>query len=216
MEIGVKKLNKEPEEVVETTAEEKKIKGTPCKKAKKSGWQLFKESFIADEIGDLKEYIVKDLVVPMIKDSICDGISNTLSMMLYGEKRNYRRRDSYYDRSPSGVRYYNYSSQSYSSRRREREREREREERRYATPASFDMAVARNMEDAKDILEELEDIFEDYGSVSIAQYHEACELPMTAEEHNWGWYSLVDVRLKEDRATGEVLIWMPKAVSLKK
>ena len=215
MEIGVKKLEKETIEEESKKQPEKEIKGKPCKKAKKSAFQLFKESFIADEIGDLKEYIVKDLVVPMIKDSICDGISNTLSMMLYGEKRDYRRSSRYSDRSRSGIRYYDYSTQRYSSsRERERERRRE-EERRYAAPASFDMAVARNMEDAQDILEELADIFDTYESVSIAQYHQACELPTTPEEHNWGWYSLVDVKLKEDRATGEVLIWMPRAVSLK-
>ena len=216
MEIGVKKLEKEKIEEEQPKKPEKEIKGKPCKKAKKSAFQLFKESFIADEIGDLKEYIVKDLVVPMIKDSICDGISNTLSMMLYGEKRDYRRSSRYdYGRSRSGVRYYDYSSQRYSSSRDRDRRDREREERRYASPASFDMAVAQNMEDAKDILEELADIFDTYECVSIAQYHQACELPTTPEEHNWGWYSLVDVRLKEDRATGEVLIWMPRAVSLK-
>ena len=213
MEIGYKKVNTDTEPV-ETTVEEKdkKIKGKPCKKAKKSAFQLFKESFIAEEIGDLKEYVVKDVIVPMIKDSICDGISNSLSMMLYGEKRNYRR-SSYYDRSSSGVRYYNYSSQRYSSKGRERDER--HDDRRYATPASFDMAVARNMDDAKDILDEMADIYDDEGCLSIAQYHQCCELPTTPEEHNWGWYSLVDVKLKEDRSTGEVLIWMPKAVSLK-
>lgn len=214
MEIGYKKVNTDAEPVEETANEkDKQIKGKQCKKAKKSAFQLFKESFIAEEIGDLKEYVVKDLIVPMIKDSICDGISNSLSMMLYGEKRDYRRRGYYDGRSSSGVRYYNYSTQGYSSSRRDKRDE--RDSRRYASPAAFDMAVAENMDDAKDILDELADIYDDYGSVSIAQYHQACRLPTTPEEHNWGWYSLVDVRLKPDRATGEVLIWMPKAVSLK-
>jgi len=202
--IGVKKIEtveaeKVHEPELKTDKKEKVIKPVAkAKKARKTTFQLFKDSFIADEIGDLREYIIKDLVVPMIKDAIVDGIGNSLSMILYGEKSDYRYRSSRYSsdhRSPSGVRRYDYSrGYSYSSKR-----EREDDDRRIAKARQWEPLECESRQEALDILEQMSDILEEYDSVSLADMYDLGGVSTKPEDNNYGWRSLTSAHIRETR-----------------
>jgi len=217
--IGVKKM--EPSEVEKVSEPElrtdKKVKDIKpvanAKKAKKTTLQIFKDSFIADEIGDLREYIIKDLVVPMIKDAIVDGIGNSLSMILYGEKSDYRRGygSRYYsDRSPSGIRRYDYS-RGYSYKE---SRAREEDERRYAKAQQWEPLECESRQEALDILEQMSDILEEYDSVSIADMYDLGGVSTRPEDNNYGWRSLTSAHIRETRHR-TYIIDMPRPICLK-
>lgn len=183
------------------------------KKKEKSMWKKFKESFIAEEASDLKEYIIKDLVIPTIKDAICDGVSNGLSLLLYGERYyGSTRRDR--DRG----RRYNYSSQ-YSYRRDrdrdDRRRDRDRDDRRSSHNAyDFELIECETKSEALDILDQMDNILREYESVSIADMYDLAGVSRNPEDCNYGWTNLDHATIEKTR-DNFYIIQMPRAKSLK-
>lgn len=217
--IGVKKMETvEAEKVSEPELRtDKKVKDIKpvanAKKAKKTALQIFKDSFIAEEIGDLREYIIRDLVVPMIKDAIVDGIGNSLSLILYGEKNDYRYRGSRYysdTRSSSGIRRYDYS-RGYSYKE---SRARDEDERRFAKAQQWEPLECESRQEALDILEQMSDILEEYGSVSIADMYDLGGVTTRPEDNNYGWRSLTSAHIRETRHR-TYIIDMPRPICLK-
>lgn len=220
-DIKYKKAEPEPEKVEAEVVNDPKTKERPkkianAKKAKKSIGKLFKESFIAEEVGDLREYIIKDLIVPMIKDAICDGVVNSLSMILWGEKSDYRRRNygsRYSDgRSSSGVRRYDYS-RGYSYRERDRDRDRD-DEYRYAKAQQWEPLECESRQEALDILEQMADIIETYDCVSIADMYDLGGVSTKPEDNNYGWKNISNAKIRETRYR-TYIIDMPRPICLR-
>ena len=161
------------------------------KKHKKSVLGMFKDSFIADEAKDLKEYIIQDVIVPMVKDAIVDGISSSLSMMFYGEKYEGRRYAGYRrDR-------YDYA-RPYSYRKKKKDRDRDDwrdDDRKYGRPRKFEQVECEYRQEALDILEEANELLDRNGSLSIADLYDLASLSSSPEDNNFGWTTLENVRL---------------------
>lgn len=186
---------------------------TPVANGKKKEKKLstkIKESFIADEALSFKDYLIKDLIVPIIKDAICDGITNGLSMLFYGEPADYRRRDR--DRR-DGYRRYNYSGHYTSSRERERDRDRDRDRARHS-PYDFELIECETKSEALDILDQMDNILEEYESVSIADMYDLAGVSRTPEDNNFGWTNLSQAKIEKTR-DGLYIIQMPRAKNIK-
>jgi hypothetical protein len=48
------------------------------------------EAFVSDERGNIKDHVIFDVVIPAIKNAICDVITDGITMFLFGDKK--RRR----------------------------------------------------------------------------------------------------------------------------
>ena len=58
-----------------------------AKLKKKNEFQKLRDVFISEDIGNVKSYILKDVLVPRIRDAIADIIKNTTDMVFYGSTR---------------------------------------------------------------------------------------------------------------------------------
>lgn len=52
---------------------------------KKSGFRKVADALIAEDASNVKEYIFKDVIIPSLKKTINDVVTNTMEMFLYGK-----------------------------------------------------------------------------------------------------------------------------------
>ena len=72
---------------------EKVISGS-AKPKKKGEMQKFADVFISEDVGNVKSYILMDVLVPAIKKAISDIVTNGIDMILYGETGRTRKASS--------------------------------------------------------------------------------------------------------------------------
>lgn len=142
---------------------------------KKTFGQNFVELFLADDVGDIGTYLVKDLIVPTIKDVFL----NFMTAALWGD----RRSGSIYRDSGRQRTNYNGVSRNQAPRR-----ERDRED-YSAGKRDFDLdnLVFNTREEADIVLTRLEDYMVDYGQVTVGYLLELMDEsgPYTAEYYGW-------------------------------
>lgn len=132
---------------------DKVITGT-AKTRKKSGAQKFAGAFLPEDVTSVKSYILRDVVVPGIKNAIADVVS----IMLFGETGRIGGRKT----NGSKVSYNRY----YDDKRDDR-----REYGRPRAPGGFDYddIVFETRGDAERVLDQLESVINIYGLASISE-----------------------------------------------
>lgn len=148
---------------------------------------------IAEDVNDVKDYVLNDLIIPGIIDTFLEAIS-----MLLGrgsEYSDHRRRD--YKRNG----YYDYAgSSSYkrSSSKRDRDRNRRSGRRRDNDDdlPEYDNIIINNRRDAEEIVDRLYERIDKNGDVSIAEFFEMLDLQAPYTDNKWGWTrkSQIDIR----------------------
>ena len=186
---------KQKEAAEERKKVEKVVNGS-VKTKKKSGVSKFASLFISDDVKDVKEYTLKDIVVPTIKkvivDIVCDGIN-----IIVNGKDSKRYRD-------SKVGYRSYSSYS-------------RDDRRPSTSVSsrfdYDDLVFDDRGDAELVCDQLEEMIERYGFATVADFYDAAgrSAPYTAQKYGWTSIRSADIIRTRD---GGYIIKLPKAMPL--
>ena len=151
---------------------------------KKTFGEKFKEIFIGEDIQNVGEYILKEVVVPTIKNTVVDIIQNGISLLIFGESssKNSNRRNGQY------VSYGSYSSNSSRDRRRDDRRD---------APNDKGNIIFNSRGDAQAVLDHLLDILDTYRAVTVANYYEAADVPSNYQDRKWGWTDLryVDIRM---------------------
>lgn len=187
----------------ETKTSEKVISGQATRKKKGLG-KKFAETFIADDAGSVGEYVIFDVLVPAMKDTLYDIVANTVSMFLFGGGA----------RRPSGgySRHTDYSS--YSSTRRmpksssgaSRGRQIRDEDRK---SLSFDEIEFDNIADANKVLDKLMWRLDEYGQVTVADFYDYCGITPDYTETKYGWYGLEGAYVKRGYG-GRYYVILPK------
>ena len=171
--------------------EEKKIEKIepvvtgPVKVRKKSGFRKFVDDVIAEDMRNVKSYIFSEVVLPAIKSTISDVVSNGIDMVLYGETRG--RRSSSSSRGLSRISYRDYYD------RDKRDRDRDREERRRPAGYDFDEIVFDSKGDAEIVLLKMDEVIDRCGVVSVADFHEFAGEPGKWTDNKYGWTDVRDV-----------------------
>ena len=68
--------------------EQKKVEKIVSSKAgtkPKSKFRSFVNQFIAEDLNNVKDYVVKDVIIPQIKKGLCDSIQNAANLIFYGD-----------------------------------------------------------------------------------------------------------------------------------
>ncbi len=192
------KSKEEQRESVPEKKVEKVIAGT-VKSKKKNEIQKFAEVFISEDVGNVKSYILLDVLVPAIKKAISDIITNGLDMILYGEtgktksnsiasKVSYR---SYYDRGNDG--------RDYSSARTK-------------TGYNYDDIILDNRGEAEDVLSRMDELISTYGLVSVADLYDLVGITCNYTDNKYGW---TDIRSAQPiRVRDGYMLKLPKALPL--
>ena len=148
--------------------------------------QKFLDTFVNEDANDVKSYILFDVVIPGIKNTILD----VLEMAFFGSTSSRKRSSS--DKSSDRV---SYSSMYKSESRDKKER---RNSRRYEHDDNVDYKhiVLKNRLDAADVVDQLHRRIHEYGSASIGDLFDVLELPGRYTDHNWGWTSTDDIGIR--------------------
>lgn len=172
-------------------------KGEPVVKGNVQRKDKTKGSLIADDIRDVKDYVVKDVIVPNVKSTVFDVLSKGLSMMLWGE-----------DKAPKSGTRFNYNQVSSN-----RDRDNYRPRTRVRTQYDVDDIIFDSRSDAERVLEKLMDIFDATGAVSIGDLYDAAGQQTLSTDFDWGWTNMREATVEHSR-DGGYYIYLPRPVSL--
>lgn len=195
--------SKEEAKTPERQKLEKAIVGG-VKKKKKSELKKIASEFVKEDFGNIKTYLVKDVVIPNVKRVLADIIQNTVDMLFYGEIRSGR------SRSGTGASRISYGD-LYDSRRSGASEQQQKRKSVYAY--DYDDIVIESKSEAEDIIERMGEVAEKYGMVTVGDLYDLVGLEVQHTDYNYGW---TDLRGSyPDPVNGGYLLKFPKIVSIK-
>lgn len=176
---------------------EKVVKGT-VKTKKKSEITRLKDVFIAEDVSSVKSYILMDVLVPAVKKAISDIVRDGIDMILFGGSTN--KKTSY---SGNYVSYRDYSRPtSYRSESRARS----------TSSFNFDDLIYPTRGEAEAVLEQMCEVIDRYGIVTIADMYDMADLtpPYTGNKYGWSRLGTAEVVRYRDA----YIIKLPKAMPI--
>lgn len=166
---------------------------------KKTGLGKLAGSIIVEDARSVGSYILTDVLIPALKKSIDDIVSNGIHMMLYGKAAESR----------GGSTISRVSYNGYYQRKAE-------EPLRAGSNSSvfeYDDIVFNTRGDAEAVLTAMEDIIDQYQAVSVGDLYELSNVPSPNYTVNkYGWTSLRSAQVI--RCRDGFIIQFPKATVL--
>lgn len=167
------------------------------KTKKKSELSKFKDVFIAEDMDNIKNYILMDVLVPAFKKAVSDIVRNGIDMLLYGEVGSDKRSS-----TASKVSYRSYY-----------ERNNDRSSGSRVKPTyGYDDIVLDSRGEAEEVLDKLEELIETYKIASVADLYELVGVSCDYTANNYGWTSMRNASVVRTR--DGYLIKLPKAMPL--
>lgn len=180
---------------------EKVIKGK-VKTKKRSEISKLSDVFISDDASNVKSYILMDVLVPTIKKAIVDIGTDALNMIFLGGTGRGSK-------SNGSAHYVSYSRFSEP-----RDRFSDSESRRPNTRFDYDNIIFETRADGKAVIEQMIDIIERYGMVTVADLYDMVEMSHPFTSNDYGWTSLRNADVI--RARGGYVLKLPKALAIEK
>lgn len=151
----------------------------------------FAETFMTEDTKDVKSWLLMDVIIPGVKNTILD----ILSMMFFGEieSRSRRRRRDRDDR----VNYSSYYRGSSDRRDRDSRRHRDRDD-RYDSDDRVDFRniILRHRDDAERVINAMRDRIRDDGSASVADLLDLIDVAGRYTDNNYGWDDERDIGIR--------------------
>ena len=186
---------------IRTKRVEKVIQGT-ARPVQKSFGKKFTETFLGDDISNVREYLFYDRIIPGIKEMIVAGIE----MILFGGDRVIRRNS-----NPSKASYVSYNKMYASSpSRRDRERTYERAPRN----AQLSDYIFESKGEALEVLDTLTELIDVYDQASVNDFYDAIGVTGDFTDANYGWTELGGASVRRVRGGGYILD-LPRPVVLR-
>ena len=192
------KYKQEQKEAAERRVEKPVVGGAKTKK--KSDIAKIGDVFISEDIKNVKSYVLMDVLVPAIKKAISDIVTNGIDMILYGETGRSSKR--------STTDRFSYSS-CYSEPRSNRGSESNRGR------FEYDDIIFVTRTDAARVQEELANVIDRYGFVTVLDYYDMAEITAPHTANKYGWISKQSI-IHADiiRARDGYIIKLPKAMPI--
>lgn len=165
---------------------------------KKTLGKRIQEAFLGDDPRSVGDYLLQDIFMPAVKNTLSDLVGGGLDMWLFGERRT---RNGSYSRRERGNPYTSY--QSYYGKERDSGYNR-RDERRDIPRSSrarhdFDDIVLDNRGEAEEVLSCLVEDTIDYGRVTVADYYDLINVESSHVDRKHGWTNLRDAYIERVR-----------------
>lgn len=142
--------------------------------------------------NNIKDYAVKDILIPSLKKAISDIIKNGIDMILYGETKP-KKTDGFH---ASYQQYYKGSNIRYSDSSSR-------------TGYDYSDIVLDERSDAEDVLNRLEECISAYEIVSVADLYDLVGISSSYTDNKYGWKDLRSARIVATR--DGYLLKLPKA-----
>ena len=153
---------------------EKVVSGKTSTK-KKSGIRKLSDTFLSEDIGNVKNYIFAEVLLPAAKKLVSDIVTNGTNMLLYGEIKNKKGNSS----KVSYSRYYDDRSRDYRTSS-------------IRSGFDFDEIIFETRGDAEAVLDAMYDILNQYKVVSVAELYDLASI--TTHNYTCNNYGWVDLR----------------------
>lgn len=175
---------------------EKVISGS-VKTKKKSDISKFKDIFISEDAGNVKSYIIMDVLIPAIKKAVSDIVTNGIDMILYGETGHTKKNSpsskvsyrSYYDNDATRKPTVNSSRKS---------------------GYDYDDIILDNRGEAEEVLSKMDELISNYGMVSVADLYDLVGVTGDWTDNKYGWTDIRSASVV--RIRDGFLIKLPKAL----
>lgn len=172
-------------------------------KTKKNEIRKFTDIFIAEDINQVKEYLVHDVLIPAVKNTFYDVIVGGLKMSLFGGRGGGL---SGHRAAADKVSYRDYSRDSRDDDYRRHSSSRER------TVFDYDDIVLATRGEAELVLDRMDEIMEEYSVVRVADLYDLVGVSGPHTANNYGWTNIRNAKVVPVR--DGFVIRMPKALPL--
>ena len=178
------------------------------RKVPQSAGRKFLSEFIADDIHNIKDYILWDVLLPAIKNAISDTVTNGIDMLLFGQTRtrggNTVKRitpySSLYSNNVSGNRVVKYNEPVQDRRPRS------------LGGYSYQEVVLATRPEAEDVLAQMRLYLDRYGVVSVGDLYGAVGEVPDMIDNKWGWSDLSGACVQ--RCSDGFILRMPRVESI--
>lgn len=150
----------------------------------------FSDTFMTEDANDVKSWLLMDVIIPGIKNTVLD----MLSMMFFGEVDSRSRRGSSRRNRDDRVSYNSYyggNNSRYDRRRRGRDDYYDSDSR-----VDFRNIILRNRDDAERVIGEMRDRILVDGAVSVADLLDLIDVPGRYTDNNYGWDNTKDIGIR--------------------
>ncbi len=158
-------------------------------------------SFLAEDMSNVKSYIILDVLIPTIKEAISQIIKNGSDMLIFGDVRP--------SRSNGGGFNYNGITKKSNTNILQRKTVNRR------ATHDFRDVTFETRSDAMEVLSQLNDLIEDYGNATVEDFYTFIGEGSMAKytDRKWGWTNL-EGRNIERVLGGGYMIDLPPAEAL--
>lgn len=178
---------------------EKVISGS-AKVRKKSGAKKLANVLISEDVGDVKSYILIDVLLPAVKKAIWDVITNGTDMLLWGGSGHGGKK------APgSKISYGNFFD-------RGNDRRRDYSSSGKKTGYNYDDVILDSRGEAEGILTSMDDLIEIYGTVSVADLYDLAGVSANHTDNKYGWTDIRNASVIRTR--DGYMIKLPRAIVL--
>jgi hypothetical protein len=182
--------------------EEKRVTNPVAKasgKKKKTALSKFAENFIQEDIGNVKSYIITDVLIPTIKKAISDVVSNGVDMILYGA-------DGRRDRGTSTISRITMVPYNNMFGAKKQQRQVDRQSNVY----DYGEVIVDSKTDAENVLTAMDEIVDKYHMASVADLYDLVGEVGNTTDHRYGWTDFSKARAERMR-DGRYIIKTPRA-----
>lgn len=189
------KYRENQEEVPNEKREVKKVVSKPVQ-TKKNEIRRLADIFISEDVSNVKSYIWMDVLVPTIKKAIVDIVTDGVNMIFFGGTGNRNKINS----NTSKISYRNFYDQKdtpiYSQASS-------------TAKFNYDDIIFETRGEAEAVREEMDNVIERYGFVTIADMYDMVELTPPFTSNKYGWSNISSSRVIKTRYG--YVIDLPKA-----
>lgn len=188
---------------------EKKVErvttGTVTKKKRSIGRKFF-DVFIDENVGDVKSYLIYDVMVPAIKETIADLVNSAICMLFFGEasRRSVRRQGG--NGTGSKVNYGGYFNGGQKTERLPRND-------RSRTIHDFEDVRFESRGEANLVLDSMLEILSDYKQVTVADFYDLAGVTTEFTDNKYGWTDLRGARVTGSPNRG-YFVELPRCIVL--
>lgn len=182
----------------------KVVTGKAVRREKSVGKKLG-EVFLAEDMNNVKNYLLFDVIIPAIKDTVVNVVVNGINAFVYGDTRPRQTRfNSPYNSRPSS--YTPYSSYSRPSRPPEGSFT------PYNRRSTDKEPIVETKYEADMVLEALDTCISDYDQATVGDLYDALGFDSDHTDYKWGWTDLSTATVR--KVSGGWLIDLPRPMRL--
>lgn len=163
----------------------------------------FKETFFSGNGRDAMSYMVEDVVVPAIRDTLHDALRAGLDQLIYGDRARPRRGGGGGVPWASGPQpHIPYNRMNTSAPPQQQPKSLSRRSR---ARHSFDELIIPTRREADEVIDQMFELLSRYGQVSVADLYELTDIQSSHTDMKWGWVNLRGARALPLRQGGFIL-----------